>query len=217
MFLEALEDAPEDARPRDVAPVVGRMTFSPDGTHAAVAFHAGSVEVWDLVAGRRVATFTGHEPISDDELVEAKLLAQQLGEKLPTHWRNGVKDRDPVAHLNALDQPLALEALEGLSRPALRTLRTAICARRGCSILSPLLRLRFSGSWYQPSRESSPNLLNDVDRLNLRKIQARETALGGAITEAADNAHVYRAYHEIGFDTLPHPPSPARLGFPTRP
>jgi hypothetical protein len=217
MFLEALEDAPEDARPRDVAPVVGRMTFSPDGMHAAVAFHAGSVEVWDLVAGRRVATFTGHEPISDDELVEAKLLAQQLGEKLPTHWRNGVKDRDPVAHLNALDQPLALEALEGLSRPALRTLRTAICARRGCSILSPLLRLRFSGSWYQPSRESSPNLLNDVDRLNLRKIQARETALGGAITEAADNAHVYRAYHEIGFDTLPHPPSPARLGFPTRP
>ena len=99
----------------------------------------------------------------------------------------------------------------------MRTLRTAICARRGCSIASPLLQTRFSSSWYKASPEYSPNALNDVDRLNFRKIQARETALGGAITEAADNAQVFGAYHEIGFETLPNPPSPARVGFPNRP
>jgi hypothetical protein len=217
MRLEAFEDAPEGAQPQHLLPVVRAIAFSPDGTRATVALQPGSLEVWDLVAGRRVATFTGHEPIDDDELVEAKLLARHLGERLPTHWRNGVKDRDPIAHLNALDQPLVPEALEGLSRPALRTLRTAICARHGCPIVSPLLRGRFSGSWYQPSAEYSPNLLNEVDRLNFRRIQAREAKLGGAITDAADNAHLVGAYDEIGFEALPTPPSPARVGFPNRP
>ena len=119
--------------------------------------------------------------------------------------------------MNALDQPLTPEALEGLSRAALRTLRAAVCARHGCRIVSPLLRGRFSGSWYQPSPEYSPNALNDVDRLNLRKIQARETALGGAMTDAADKAHVFDAYQEVGFEALPTPASPARVGFPNRP
>ena len=82
--------------------------------------------------------------------------------------------------------------------------------------MSPLLRSRFSGSWYRPSPEYSLNALNDVDRLNFRQIQARETALGGAVTEAADNAHVASAYREIDFEALPTPPSPARVGFPNR-
>jgi hypothetical protein len=217
MDLEAFEDAPERARPQNLLPVVMSIAFSPDGTRAAVALQPGSLEVWDLVAGSRVATFTGHEPIADDELIEAKLLARHLGERLPTHWRKGVKDRDPVSHLNALDQPLVPEALVGLSRSALRTLRTAICARHGCSIVSPLLRGRFSGSWYQPAADYSPNLLNEVDRLNFRRIQAREAELGGAMTDAADHAHSVGAHDELGFEVLPTPPSPARVGFPNRP
>jgi WD40 repeat protein len=217
MLLEAFEDAPEQARPWALPPVVESIAFSPDGKRAAVALQPGSLEVWDLVSGRRVATFMGHEPIPDDTLVEAKLLARRLGEKLPAHWRKGVKDRDPVAHLNALDQPLSLAALDGLSRSALRTLRTGICARRGCPIVSPLLRIRFSGGWYTPAPAYSPNLLNDVERANVRLIQAREAALGGAITEAADAAYVSSAYHEVGFETLPNPPSPARVGFPPPP
>jgi hypothetical protein len=170
-----------------------------------------------LFAARRDAAFTGHEPITDDELVEAKLLAQHLGEKLPPLWRKGVKDREAIAHANALDQPLPPEALDGLSRSGLRTLRTAICARRGCPIVSPTLRSRFSESWYKESPDYSPSLLNDVDRINFRRIQAREAMLGGPITEAADAAYVPSAYSEIGFETLPIPPSPARVGFPNRP
>jgi hypothetical protein len=118
--------------------------------------------------------------------------------------------------LNALDQPLPAEALEGLSRSALRTLRTAICARRGCPIASPLLRSRLGDGWYVPSPGYSANLLSNVDRINLRRIRAREAVLGGPITEAGDTAHMFAAYHELGFETLPRPPSPARVGFPNR-
>jgi WD40 repeat protein len=214
MLYQVFEDAPESGQPWPAPPVAQSIAFSPDGKRAVFALQPGSLEVWDLVAARRDAAFIGHEPIADDELVEAKLLARHLGEKLPPLWRQGVKDRDPLAHTNALDQPLASEALEGLSRSALRTLRTAICARHGCPIVSPLLRGRLSDGQYTPSPGYSPKLLNDVDRINLRKIQARETALGGAITEAADTAHVFAASHDIGFETLPTRPSPARVGFP---
>ncbi|HYJ09955.1 MAG TPA: hypothetical protein VEX18_13125, partial [Polyangiaceae bacterium] len=217
MLYQVFEDAPESGRSWPLPPVAQSIAFSPDGKRAVFALQPGSLEVWDLVTARRDAAFTGHEPIADDELVEAKLLARRLGEKLPPLWRKGVKDRDPLAHASALEQPLPSEALEGLSLSALRTLRTAICARRGCPIVSPLLRGRLGDGWYARSPGYSTNLLNDVDRINLRRIRARETALGGAITEAADNAHVFAAYHGTGFETLPRPPSPARVGFPNRP
>ena len=53
-------------------PVARSIAFSPDGTRSLFDLQPGSLEVWDLVAGRRDAAFAGHEPSADDELFEVR-------------------------------------------------------------------------------------------------------------------------------------------------
>jgi WD40 repeat protein len=160
-----------------------QLVVSPDGKKL-LAVGAGLVMI-DTDHGQAVGGWRGHEPWTLEDATEVALLSRKLGVPMDSRWpMNHLEERSPLAEPALLDQVLTGHQLANMDRAQLWLVRNLIYARRGRPFQSAMLRSYSAAlTWYKPDPGFSDKRLTSADRQNLRRVSAREKALGGRFTE----------------------------------
>lgn len=129
---------------------------------------------------RRLEAFERTDPATEEEWIEAALLARALG--VESVFGEELWERTPLDDPKLLTQQLTVEQLRDLSRRDLRLLRNMVFARHGREFKSELVRGHFERmEWYRPDPGFSDSRLTALDHRNIKVIQSVEADLGGPI------------------------------------